>query len=53
MAGGGRAGVWGFSRGGGGGPRLRQLKYGGRDYGVLLFFLAVTVLVGVLGHFGL
>ena len=39
--------------GGEGRTRLRQLKYRGRDYGVLLFFLAVTVLVGVLGHFGL
>ena len=39
--------------GGEGRTRLRQLKYRGRDYGILLFFLAVTVLVGVLGHFGL
>ena len=39
--------------GGEGRTRLRQLKYRGRDYGVLSFFLAVTVLVGVLGHFGL
>ena len=39
--------------GGEGRTRLRQLKYRGRDYGVLLFFLVVTVLVGVLGHFGL
>ena len=39
--------------GGEGRTRLRQLKYQGQDYGVLLFFLAVTVLVGVLGHLGL
>ena len=39
--------------GGEGRTRLRQLKYQGRDYGVLLFFLVITVLVGVLGHFGL
>ena len=39
--------------GGEGRTRLRQLKYLGRDYGVMFFFLAVTVLVGVLGHFGL
>ena len=39
--------------GGEGRTRLRQLKYQGRDYAVLSFFLAVTVLVGVLGHFGL
>ena len=39
--------------GGEGRTRLRQLKYQGRDYGVLIFFLVITVLVGVLGHFGL
>ena len=39
--------------GGEGRTRLRQLKYQGRDYAVLSFFLVVTVLVGVLGHFGL
>jgi len=39
--------------GGEGRTRLRQLKYQGIDYVTLLFFLAVTVLVGVLGHFGL
>ena len=39
--------------GGEGRTRLRQLKYQGRDYGVLLFFLVITVLVGVLGRFGL
>ena len=38
--------------GGEGRTRLRQLKYQGIDYVTLLFFLAVTVLVGVLGHFG-
>ena len=39
--------------GGEGRTRLRQLKYLPRDWLVLAFFLAVTVLVGVLGHFGL
>ena len=39
--------------GGEGRTRLRQLKYEGRDWAVLAFFLAVAVLVGVLGHFGL
>jgi len=39
--------------GGEGRTRLRQLKYQGIDYMTLAFFLAVTVLVGVLGHFGL
>ena len=39
--------------GGEGRTRLRQLKYQGIDRMTLLFFLAVTVLVGVLGHFGL
>ena len=38
--------------GGEGRTRLRQLKYRCGDYLVLVFFLAVTVLVGVLGHFG-
>ena len=39
--------------GGGGRPRLRQLKYAGKDWAVLVFFLVIAVLVGVLGHFGL
>ena len=39
--------------GGEGRTRLRQLKYEIRDWLVLAFFLAITVLVGVLGHFGL
>ncbi len=39
--------------GGEGRTRLRQLKYETRDWLVLAFFLAITVLVGVLGHFGL
>ncbi len=38
--------------GGEGRTRLRQLKYQRNDYLVLLFFLAITVLVGVLAHFG-
>jgi energy-coupling factor transport system permease protein len=38
--------------GGEGRTRLRQLKYRGFDYLTLCFFLAITVLVGVLGHFG-
>ena len=38
--------------GGEGRTRLRQLKYQGIDYTTLFFFLAVTVLVGVLGRFG-
>ncbi len=38
--------------GGEGRTRLRQLKYQRNDYLVLLFFLALTVLVGVLAHFG-
>lgn len=38
--------------GGEGRTRLRQLKYRGADYVTLLLFLAVTVGVGVLGHFG-
>ncbi len=39
--------------GGEGRTRLRQLKYQGRDYVTLFLFLAVTVGVGILGHFGL
>lgn len=39
--------------GGEGRTRLRQLKFLGRDYGVLALFLILTVLVGILGHFGL
>ena len=39
--------------GGEGRTRLRQLKYRGADYVTLLLFLAITVGVGVLGHFGL
>ena len=39
--------------GGEGRTRLRQLKYQGIDRITLLLFVAVTVLVGVLGHFGL
>ena len=39
--------------GGEGRTRLKQLKYRGRDYVTLALFLAVTVGVGVLGHFGL
>lgn len=38
--------------GGEGRTRLRQLKYQGIDYAALAFFLIVTVVVGVLGHFG-
>ena len=38
--------------GGEGRTRLRQLKYEGRDWAVLAFFLVVAVVVGVLGHFG-
>ena len=38
--------------GGEGRTRLRQLKYEGRDWAVLVFFLVVAVVVGVLGHFG-
>lgn len=38
--------------GGEGRTRLKQLKYRGRDYVTLALFLAVTVGVGVLGHFG-
>ncbi len=39
--------------GGQGRTRLRQLRYQGRDYLVLAFLLALTVLVGILGHMGL
>ena len=39
--------------GGEGRTRLRQLKYKTADYLTLLLFLAITVGVGVLGHFGL
>ena len=39
--------------GGEGRTRLRQLKYRGGDYFTLFLFLAITVGVGVLGHFGL
>ena len=39
--------------GGEGRTRLRQLKYRGADWFTLALFLAVTVGVGVLGHFGL
>ncbi|MEA4934118.1 MAG: energy-coupling factor transporter transmembrane component T [Lawsonibacter sp.] len=39
--------------GGEGRTRLRQLKYQAIDYITLLLFLAVTILVGVLGRFGL
>jgi energy-coupling factor transport system permease protein len=39
--------------GGEGRTRMRQLRYQGIDLLTLVFFLAVTVLVGVLAHFGL
>ena len=39
--------------GGEGRTRLRQLKYTGMDKAVIALFLAITVGVGVLGHFGL
>ena len=39
--------------GGEGRTRLRQLKYKAADYVALFLFLAITVGVGVLGHFGL
>ncbi len=39
--------------GGEGRTRLRQLKYKLADYVTLFLFLAITVGVGVLGHFGL
>ena len=39
--------------GGEGRTRLRQLKYKAADYVTLFLFLAITVGVGVLGHFGL
>ena len=38
--------------GGEGRTRLRQLKYKAADYVTLFLFLAITVGVGVLGHFG-
>ena len=38
--------------GGEGRTRLRQLKYKWADYMTLILFLAITVGVGVLGHFG-
>ena len=38
--------------GGQGRTRLRQLKYKWADYMTLILFLAITVGVGVLGHFG-
>ncbi len=38
--------------GGEGRTRLRQLKYKGADYATLFLFLAITVGVGILGHFG-
>ena len=40
-------------RGGEGRTRLRQLKYQGIDHMTSFLFIAVTVAVGVLGHFGL
>jgi len=40
-------------RGGEGRTRLRQLKYQGIDRMTSFLFIAVTVAVGVLGHFGL
>lgn len=39
--------------GGEGRTRLRQLRYQGRDWFVLGLFVAITVLVGVLGRMGL
>lgn len=39
--------------GGKGRTRLRQLRYKTADYAALILFLAITVGVGVLGHFGL
>ena len=39
--------------GGEGRTRLRQLRYAGRDYIVLILFVVLTVLVGVLGRMGL
>jgi len=39
--------------GGEGRTRLRQLKYKGIDWMVLALLVVITVLVGVLGHFGL
>ena len=40
-------------RGGAGRTRLRQLKYQNIDTITLILFAAVTILVGVLGRFGL
>ena len=40
-------------RGGAGRTRLRQLKYQNIDTITLILFTAVTILVGVLGRFGL
>ena len=40
-------------RGGQGRTRLRQLKYQGIDTTTIVLFIGVTVLVGVLGRFGL
>ena len=40
-------------RGGAGRTRLRQLKYQNIDTITLILFVAVTILVGVLGRFGL
>ena len=40
-------------RGGQGRTRLRQLKYQGIDTTTMVLFIGVTVLVGVLGRFGL
>ena len=39
--------------GGEGRTRLRQLKYQSADWATIALFVAVTVLVGVLGRFGL
>ena len=39
--------------GGEGRTRLRQLKYTAMDKAVIALFLAITVGIGVLGHFGL
>ena len=38
--------------GGEGRTRLRQLRYAGRDWAALLFFLLLTVLIGVMGRMG-
>lgn len=39
-------------KGGEGRTRLRQLRYQGRDYLVLAAVAALTIFIGVLGHFG-